>query len=146
MNMMRKYIGLLSILGISFNVYYFFYYSINEQEESLYTQINLQHGIVKRKITLYNSIEKKDIAYRYFGSEHFPNTFCIKANKQVLGTDNPLELEIYNNSIEFTYTYSFAKGLYKGTKKIKVPINPKCDVFKVTFNWKKRPRIRILEH
>ena len=84
-------------------------------------------------VTITNAIEPKSLEYNYWGT-HTPDSFSILINENELKQGESCEIEKTNKELTVTYSYSFASGMYTGSKAITYEINKNAHEEKLTFS------------
>lgn len=144
---MKKYgitLAMVSVLAV-----YILYYSHQEKASvSVNTTIDTQslthpEKVCKRTIQITNNTNKKKTAYRYFGSNHYPSRFSIQVNDKDIPAGQTIDIDALNNKLFISYTYCFAKGLYKGKRLVTVTLDPAKEHFDLTFSWNNKNRVQV---
>lgn len=97
----------------------------------------------KKTITLKNSITPEMLTCSHWTGNHKPESFSLIVDGTPLKEGETKELSSDKNEVEINYQYSFAKGLYKGSRTCKVQVPTNATIHSLAFSWKKEPRVWI---
>ena len=114
---------------------------------------------IARTITVTSQVTEKQLEVHYWGT-HLPDTFSLLIQED---TDHKKEIFSYdrkekrlshgaesmqtfiqcNNTITLDYSYSFAKGLYKATKRVHFKLPENIQAIEVSFSFDHEQRVLI---
>jgi hypothetical protein len=94
-----------------------------------------------RTIEIKNCITKDMITYHHWTGKHTPE-FNVKVNGKEVKEAVSASIPVANDKVNIEYSFNFANGYYKDTKKLEVAV-PEGNQFALEFSWKTTPNIKI---
>ena len=95
-----------------------------------------------RTIKVTNNITKKMLVYTKGFMQYTPD-FTLSINNMPIEPGKQQQIIIENNCLIVGYTYNFANGYKKGSKKIEFMVPVTKDELEVTFSWQDDSRVLI---
>jgi hypothetical protein len=97
-----------------------------------------------KTISLTNKINNAMLQKSYLLMSFSPDLFAISINGKLLEPNQTVDTQIDNDTVIVRYSYSFAKGFYKGTNDVLFKLkNPNQKKFTITFSWDNKFRLII---
>lgn len=96
----------------------------------------------RKTITITNAIEPDMLDYEYWG-KRTPESFTVLINKKEIKHGESYEVKKEEENLTITYSYSFASGIYKGSKEVTYKMNDNADKEKLTFSWNETWRVLV---
>ncbi len=100
-----------------------------------------QKKSTQRTIEIKNGITQDMITYHHWTGKHTPE-FTISLNGKEIKSDQKAEIPVTDDKLTVNYTFNFAKGYYKDSKKVEISV-PEGKTFLMQFSWKQTPNIII---
>jgi len=118
---------------------------IKEKKETQSTADSKKNGSKKRTrtVTITNAVTKKMTCYKYCYQEHEPGTFAIRVNGKPLPQGENITIPVTGKPVKVEYDFSFAGGLYTGTRKQSFTLNPETNSTELTFDWNNEHRVSL---
>jgi len=99
--------------------------------------------IQSKTITITNGIQKDMLAYKHWTGTHTPEAFKVFVNKEEVAQGSTITIPAEIKTVDLTFDYSFAKGMYKGSKTVSYQLNNNITQASITFSWKDDNKIMI---
>ncbi|OQA34090.1 MAG: hypothetical protein BWY54_00892 [Candidatus Dependentiae bacterium ADurb.Bin331] len=110
-------------------------------EQKLDTTVLPQKKNETRTIEIKHCISQDMITYHHWTGKHTPE-FTISLNDKEIKPDQAAQIPVVDNKLMVNYTFNFAKGYYKDSKKVEISV-PEGKKFQLQFSWKQTPNIII---
>jgi hypothetical protein len=88
----------------------------------------------EKRIIITNAIEPSMLEYNYWGT-HSPEKFIVRINDTEIKQGAAYELPAQQTEVTVKYDYSFAGGLYKGSKITTYKVDDSAKEAQLTFSW-----------
>lgn len=98
-----------------------------------------QKKSTQRAVEIKNAITQDMITYHHWTGKHTPE-FTISLNGKESKSDQTIEIPVTDDKLTVNYTFNFAKGYYKDSKKVEIVL-PEGKKFVMQFSWKQTPNI-----
>lgn len=117
-----------------------------------------QSPLSQRTITVKNHITRDSLKVHYWGMQYWPDTFSLSiyepesrpkelfsyANKDKKESSlQPCQVVLENNRITLDYSYSFARGVSKATKRVHFDVPLNTQTIEVSFSFDNEQRVLI---
>jgi hypothetical protein len=103
--------------------------------------VDLQKQSIQRTVKITHAITQDMITYHHWTGKHTPE-FTISLNGKEIKSDQTTEIPVTDDKLLVNYTFNFAKGYYKDSKKVEIAL-PEGEKFVMQFSWKQTPNIII---
>lgn len=110
---------------------------------ALLCAVGIQAGsnVKERIVEICNEITRDCLGYTFCGT-HYPTSFTVKINGQPVPAGSSARIVVTDKAV-VRYEYSFAKGMYAGSKEVVFNLDQKTNKHSLRFSWKKDPRIQL---